>query len=143
MHPFRDGAPFLLLIDTYNVWALTTLFPYMYTYNCHFCLCFRSYLFVLAPLSEMSEGVGTIRTLGLRCPRFGCDPCSVSRVASPLAFLALGMFKANPWVSASPIPVYASPIPVMFRTYGFYASPKNMGKSCARTRLFALSRTQP
>ena len=28
-HPFRDGAPFLLQIDTSNIWALDTLFPYV------------------------------------------------------------------------------------------------------------------
>ena len=69
----------------------------MHTYNHHICLCFRPYPFVLAPLSETSEGVGTVRTLGSRCPRFGRDPCSVSRVAKALVtFLALGIFKADP-----------------------------------------------
>ena len=28
-HPFRDGAPFLLLIDTSNIWGLITLLPYI------------------------------------------------------------------------------------------------------------------
>ena len=27
MHAFRDGATFLRLIDTSNIWALNTLFP--------------------------------------------------------------------------------------------------------------------
>ena len=58
-------------------------FMYMYinTYNCHFFF-LRAYLFVLAPLSEKSDGVGTIRPSRSRCRRFGRDPCSVSRVAS-------------------------------------------------------------
>ena len=43
---------------------------------------FRAHLFVLAPLSETSDGVGRIRPLGSRCRSFGRDPCSVSRVAS-------------------------------------------------------------
>ena len=51
---------------------------------------FRAYLFVLAPLSEMSDGVGKIRPLGSLRRRFGRDPCSMSRVASPFTFLGLG-----------------------------------------------------
>ena len=50
----------------------------------------RAYLFVLAPLSETSDGVGTIRPSRSRCRRFGRDPCSVSRVASLLNVFGLG-----------------------------------------------------
>ena len=59
-----------------------------YLYNCHFFL--WAYLFVLAPLSETSDGVGTIRPSRSRCRRFGRDPCTVSRVASLLNFFGLG-----------------------------------------------------
>ena len=85
----------------------------MYSYNSHFCLFFRTYLSVLAPSSETSEGVGTIRTLGSLCSTFGRDPCSVSRVTSLVSFLAVGMDKANPRVSTtSPgLGGSASPIP--------------------------------
>ena len=31
-HPFRDGAPFLLLIDTSNIWALVA---FLHMYNFH------------------------------------------------------------------------------------------------------------
>ena len=56
---------------------------------------------MLAPLSQTSGGVGTIRPSGSRCWRFGRDPCSVSRVASLLNFLALGTLEANPRVSVT------------------------------------------
>ena len=91
----------------------------MYTLVRIIVIFFRAHLFVLAPLSETSDGVGTIRPLGSRCRRFGRDPCNVSRVASLQGFLGLGMDKINPWVSlglrnipgdwvsASPLPVYA------------------------------------
>ena len=55
----------------------------------------REHLFVLAPLSETSGGVGTIRPSGSRCQRFGRDPCSVSCVASLLKFLGLGHIQGN------------------------------------------------
>ena len=61
----------------------------------------RPHLFVLAPVSETSEGVGTIRPTRSRCRRFGRDPCSVSRVASLYFLFALGMDKANSRVSAT------------------------------------------
>ena len=50
----------------------------------------RAHLFVSAPLSGTSGGVGTIRPSGSRCRRFGRDPCNVSRVASLLNFFGLG-----------------------------------------------------
>ena len=50
----------------------------------------RAYLFVLAPLSETSEGVGKIRPSRSQCRRFGRDPCSVSRVASLSNVFGLG-----------------------------------------------------
>ena len=75
---------------------------------------------MLAPLSETSDGVGTIRPLGSRCRRFGRDPCSLSRVASLFnVFWPWAHLRQNPgfpqhprgdWVSASPIPVYACKI---------------------------------
>ena len=74
---------------------------------------------MLAPLSQTSGGVGTIRPSGSRCRRFGRDSCSVSRVVSHLNFFGLGHtqgkspgFRNIPgdWVSASPIPVYARKI---------------------------------
>ena len=79
----------------------------------------RAHLFVLAPLSETSDGVGTTRPLGSCYRRFGRDPCSVSLVASPLKLFGLGHtygkspgFRNIPvdWVSASPLPVYARKI---------------------------------
>ena len=88
----------------------------------------RAHLFVLAPLSETSDGVGTIRRPGSRCRRFGRDPCSVSRGASPLNVFGLGHtegkspgFRNIPgdWVSASPIPVYARKI---WMQTGFFCS---------------------
>ena len=69
-----------------------------YRCNCHFCLCFRTHLFVLALfLSKTSDGASTIGTLGSLCSRFERGPCSVSRVASLivfLTFLAAGVDKA-------------------------------------------------
>ena len=56
---------------------------------------------MLAPSSETSDGVGKIRPLGSCCRRFGRDPCSVSREASLLNFLAVGILEANPRVSAT------------------------------------------
>ena len=66
--------------------------------TCRICICIivffffslRAHLFVFAPLSQTSGGVGTIRPSGSRCWRFGRDPCSVSRVASLLNFFGLG-----------------------------------------------------
>ena len=55
-------------------------------------VCLRTYIFVLAPFPETSEGLSTIRTLGSLCPRFGRDPCSASSVASPSYFFGLGHF---------------------------------------------------
>ena len=56
---------------------------------------------MLAPLSETSGGVGSIRPSGSRCRGFWRDPCSVSRVASLLNFSALGTLEANPRVYAT------------------------------------------
>ena len=92
----------------------------LYVYVCHF-FCLRAHLFVLAPLSKTSDGVGTIRPSGSRCRRFGRDPCSVSRVASLLNFFGLGYTlgkspgsATSPGIGflhllspASPFPVYA------------------------------------
>ena len=50
----------------------------------------RAHLFVLAPLSQTSDEVGTIRPSGSRCRKFGRDPCSVSRVASHLNLFGRG-----------------------------------------------------
>ena len=52
-----------------------------YTYNCkcHFCLWFRTCLFVRALLPETPNGLGTTGTLGSLSSRFGHDPCCVSR----------------------------------------------------------------
>ena len=69
---------------------------------------------MLAPLLEMLGGVDTIRPLGSRSGRFGRDPCSVSRVASPLNFLASGTDKANPRVSAT------SSIVRVYKGYTFF-----------------------
>ena len=46
----------------------------MYMCNCYFLFPLRAHFFVLAPLSETSAGVGTIRPSGSRCRRFGRDP---------------------------------------------------------------------
>ena len=69
--------------------SIVIIFFTMYTYNCHF-LFLRAYLFVFAPLSEASNGVGTIRPSGSRCRRFGRDPCRVSCVASLSNSFGLG-----------------------------------------------------
>ena len=62
----------------------------------------RTYLFVLAPLSETSNWVGTTRPSSSRCRTFGRDPCSVSRVASLLIFFGLlGTLEANTRASAT------------------------------------------
>ena len=79
-------------------------FLIIYVCQCIFVISFfflRAHLFVLAPLSQTSGGVGTIRPSGSRCWRFGRDPCCVSRMESLLNFLALGTLKANPRVSAT------------------------------------------
>ena len=64
-------------------WALPGGEPRIYVQLLS-CFILWARLFVLAPLSEPLRGVGTIRPLGSRCRRFGRDPCSVPRVASPL-----------------------------------------------------------
>ena len=55
-HPFRDGAPFLLLIDTYNIWALITFFfqivllslsPSCFTFCGHHLSCRIAIVFLL------------------------------------------------------------------------------------------------
>ena len=55
-----------------------------------FFVILRTHLFMLAPLSETSDEVGTIPPLGTRCRRFGRDPCSVSHVASLFNYFGLG-----------------------------------------------------
>ena len=74
----------------------------MYTNNCHIFFVLRAHLFVLAPLSETSDGIGIIRPLGSRCRRFGRDPCSVCRAWQGFDFfLALSTLEANTRVSAA------------------------------------------
>ena len=95
----------------------------MYTYICHCFLFFSGTRFEMAPLSETLGGVGTIRPLGSRCGRFGRDPCSVSRVASLLIFVGLGMDTANLRVSTtSPGIVFPRP-----PGYQVSVSPRGLG----------------
>ena len=103
----KEGTPCYCII----LRTTKALIVNMYMCKCHF------FFYSGAPLrartfTRTSDGVGTTRPMRSRCRRFGRDPCSVSRVACLLHFLAWGTDKANPWgcrdgVAASPIPVYA------------------------------------
>ena len=113
-----------------------SLLIYIYVYLCFFLL-LRAHLFVFAPFSETSGGVGTIRPLGSRCRRFGRDPCSVSPVARLLNFLALGTLKANPRVSATS-PGIGFLHPLSPRTYvRFGCKPGFSARRGCSTRFFA------
>ena len=117
----------------------------MYTNNCHFHLCFRTDLFVLAPLSETLERVGTIRPLGSRCPRSGRDPCHVSRVASLFNVFGLGHIEGKiPGFPQHPV----SPIPVTLRTKVLMKSKNHVctmraNKGYTFFMLYPCARTRP
>ena len=61
----------------------------------------RAHLFVPAPLSETSRGVGTIRPWGSHCRRFGAIRAVCRAWQAFQTFLALDTLEANPRVSAT------------------------------------------
>ena len=85
----RTALPTVRLRTGHPMFLFALFIPYVYVYIYIFFFFLRAHLFVLAPLSETSDGVGTIRPLGSRCRRFRRDPCGVSCVASPLNVFGL------------------------------------------------------
>ena len=77
-----------------------------YMYKCDFFF-LRAHLFVLAPLSQTSGGVGTILPSGSRCRRFERDPCRCVARGKPFELFW-------PWVHLRQIP-------------GFPQNPRGMG----------------
>ena len=73
----------------WHVRASSLALVHMYMCICQFVFFLREHLFVLAPLFKTSDGLGTIRSLGLRCRWFGRDPCCVSRLANLLNYFVL------------------------------------------------------
>ena len=124
-----DVASFLFSF----LFCMFFLSSFVYAYNYHFCFVFGhiSSCSNLYPNCQrgwarfgrwdhVARGLGAIRAV-----------CRAWQAL--LTLLALRHIEANRRVSASPIPVYASLIPVTSRTLGFDAHQEYMCKSCART----------